>query len=218
MSAWFLVLSSAAEVIEGAVAFSIYHQAFKFYRLSGERKLLSLSTAFLVLGLGLLAHGAILAVLLFLLRSFPKMAFLLSRISSWALFACEVLAYGSLASSYFRTGSGEEAGLTLIVLSMAGAGRPMRPELLVKLVRYHPALELVVLALLSYLTYKTMSNFLSNRDMNPFLVGFAFLFLTVAHVCFFLSYFVASLYTTAHVLQLLAFICMSLMIVRVASA
>ena len=232
MLAWFLGLSSLAEVIEGVIALAIYHQAFRFYRLSGEKSLLRISTAFLVLGLGLLTHGLALGAMLFILAgrfSSIRLVVLLSRLTSLTLFGCEALAYGSLAFSYARAGGGGETsgtgqrGPALGALAslaqspiLARPGKPLGPEFLIRFVRYHPFMEVVILALLAYLTYKTISNFLRSRDVNPFLVGFAFLLLTVAHLCFLLSYFLTAFYITAHVLQLLAFISMCLLLVRVA--
>ena len=221
MSNWLLAFSSAAEVIEGLVALSICHYAYRFYRLSGEEALASLSASFLALSVGLLVHGTSLALICLVTSGFARPALrtailLASRIMGLVLFGCEALAYGYLAYSYAKPGRRAAALVLLPVL--AAAQRPPEPEALIRFVRYHPVLECLVLGLLIYLAYRTISNFLSSRDANPFLVSFAFLFLTAAHACFMLSYFLAALYLTAHILQLLAFLCMLMMLLRVISA
>ena len=215
--------SSVAEVLEGLVALAVYYQAFRFYRLSGERALMRVSASFLALGVGLLAHGLSLGAVLLALagpvRALTRPALFISRVMALALFGCEAFAYGYLAYFYAKPSQEEAAeGLLFPLVLRETPEKPPRPEALIRFIRYHPLLECVVLALLVYLTYKTVSNFLSSRDANPFLIGFAFLFLTAAHACFMLSYFLATFYFTAHVLQLLAFVCVFIVLLRVVSA
>jgi len=212
MLAGFLVFSSIMEVVEGSVAFLTCYHALKFYRLTGEKLLLRIHLAFLILGIGLLTHGTAIGITLSLIPSF-----LVFRTSALILFACELIAYVMLAYSYAKAGKEALAPVAPLLLLAREGGRKLGPEGLIRLIRYHPLLEALILVVLIYLSYKTISNFMSRGGLNPLLVSFSFLFLTVAHVCFLLSYSLAALYITAHVIQLLAFLSMLLMMLRVIS-
>jgi len=222
MLAWFLLFSTSMEVLEGAVALLTAYYALKFYRLVREDKLLKLFLAFLSMGLGLVVHGIMAGgVLISLARLRPALAFLTLRGSSYALFTCEAAGYILLSLTYARLPREEEGGAegpegsAALLLATAAAARPVRPELLVVLMRPPPVLEGIALALLIYLSARTTSNFLSRKEVNPFLVCFSFLFLTAARACFLLSFALAALYITGHVIQLLAFLSFLLLVLRV---
>ena len=224
MAAWFLGFSSAMEVAEGAVALLTCYHARRFYGLTGEKKLSWLSTAFLLVGIGLLAHGLSIAAVLFALAKLsPYVAGLVLKVMAPLLFACEALGYGLMAFCYVRAeegelGEGEGSPAPVVVLALAWplmGVRPLRPEQLMPWVRYHPVLEAIVLAILVFLTYRTTSGLTGRRGLGSFLVGLGFLFLTAAHACFMLSHALASLYVIGHVLQFLAFACMLGLMVRV---
>lgn len=221
MLAWFLLFSTSMEVLEGAVALLTAYHALKFYRLVREDKLLKLFLAFLSMGLGLVVHGITAGgVLISLARLRPALAFLTLRGSSYALFACEAAGYVLLSLAYARPpreegGAEGPGGSAAFLLATAAAARPIRPEHLVALMRPPPVLEGIALALLIYLSARTTSNFLSRKEVNPFLVCFSFLFLTAARACFLLSFALAALYITGHVIQLLAFLSFLLLVLRV---
>ncbi len=226
----FLLFSSAMEVLEGLVALLVCYHALKFYKLAGGKQLFSLFTAFLILGVGLMGHGLTTGLVIFYLARLKAFFVLLAlRVSALALFVCECASYGILAYSYTK-GPGEtgaapgKAQLTALSawlawpLATAIGQRSIKPEVLVALMRPHPLFEAVVLALLAYLSFRTTSHFLSERDLNPFLVCFGFLFLTAARACFLLSHALAALFITGHLLQLLAFLSILLVVLRVISA
>ncbi|HEW89842.1 MAG TPA: hypothetical protein ENG43_00680 [Candidatus Bathyarchaeota archaeon] len=221
MISWFITLSSIIEVVEAAVALFVSFYALRFYSLAREGLFMALFISFLVLGLGLLCHGAATGLLLMLAPRLRTAVFVLGmRAFAFMLSACEVFAYGLLAYSYTRYGapgrrkSDGAASLSFPAISLM-AGNPLRQEALIGLVRFHPLLEGLVLAVLAYLAFRTVSNFLSEKEVNPFLVGFSFLFLTASRVCFVLAFSLALLYITAHVLQLLAFLSLLMVLLRV---
>lgn len=220
MLAWFLSFSSAMEILEGSVALLTCYYAWRFYGLVREERLLKLFLAFLSIGLGLLAHGLVTAAVLSAIgRLRPGLTFMALRGSAIALFFCETVGYVLLALAYARSPE-REAGTAVVLLPFlsAAVARPIKPEHLVALMRPHPALEGVALAILIYLCARTTSNFLSRRELNPFLVCFGFLFLAAARACFLLSFALAALYITGHILQLLAFLSVLLLLLRVRAA
>ena len=224
----FMAFSSIVEAIEGVVALLVSYYALKFYSLARERLFLALFTSFIVLGLGLLVHGVATAVVLALSARMKPIVFFLSlRSLALVLSVSEVFAYGLLAYSYARYGAqgrqegvlGAQVLLPPVPASLPTAeGQPPSPEVLVGLVRCHPILEGIILVILAFLAFRTISNFLSKREVNPFLVGFSFLFLAAARACFVLAFFLALLYITAHALQLLAFLSLLIVLLRVVRA
>ena len=228
MIGWFIMLSSTLEVVEGLVAMLTCYLALRFYSLARERLFLALFTSFLILGLGLLIHGLAAGVVLLMAPRLRPSTFVLTlRSLALTLSICEAFAYGLLAYSYTRYGAPRHGGQTgqgvlpSLMLMPALAASPtnsMGQEVVVGLVRFHPLLEGLILAILAYLAFKTISNFLSEKDVNPFLVSFSFLFLAAARVCFVLAFSLTILYITAHVLQLLAFLSLLIVLLRVVRA
>jgi len=226
MLGWFIGFSSAMEMAEGLVALSTCYYASRFYGLTGERPLLWFQVAFLFLGIGLISHGITTGVALFFLvpRLGPITAMRVLKAMALVLFSCETIGYGILILSYVKAGRGEitASGAELVFLAPTAPvmKRPPRvpPEELIKWIRYHPFLEAVVLVMLVYLTFRAVHGLTGRGGLSSFLVGFAFLFLTIAHVCFMLSSVLASLYVIGHVFQLLAFTCFLGVVLRVMTA
>ena len=225
MLGWFIGFSSAMEMAEGLVALLTCYYASRFYGLTGEKSLLWFQVAFLLLGVGLLSHGIATSVALFFLVPGPGpiMAMRVLKATALVLFSCEAIGYGILIFSYVK-GGGEEGAPThedgdiafLAPIALA-AKRPPRilPEELVKWIRYSPFLEAIVLVMLIYLAFRAIHGLTGRGGLGSFLVGFAFLFLTIAHVCFMLSPVLASLYVVGHIFQLLAFTCFLGVVLRV---
>jgi len=227
MLGWFIGFSSAMEMAEGLIALSTCYYALRFYGLTGEKSLLWFQVAFLLLGVGLLSHGITTSVVIFfLLPSLgPITATRVLKAIALVLFSCEAMSYGILIFSYLRAGEGRgraPRGAELVLLAPVAptAKRPPRipPEELVKWIRYHPFLEAIVLVMLVYLAFRGIHSLTGREGLSSFLVGFAFLFLTIAHTCFMLSPVLASLYVVGHILQLLAFTCFLGVVLRVMAA
>ena len=226
MLAWFIGFSTAMEIAEGLVALLTCYYALRFYGLTGEKSLLWFHVAFLLLGVGLMAHGISTGAVLFFLvsRLGPALAMGILRAMALVLFLCEAVGYGALTFSYVRTGREEGPGGGGTELALLSAAAPIgrrpviAPEELIRWIRYHPLLEGVVLVMLVYLAFRTVYGLTGRGGLGSFLVGFAFLFLTIAHACFMLSPVLASLYVIAHIFQLLAFTCFLGVVLRVMTA
>jgi uncharacterized membrane protein len=82
-------------------------------------------------------------------------------------------------------------------------------------VEYHPVAEIILLVLVTYIAIQTGLNYSATKDRNALLVFLAFLLLALSHLFFILEPISAFYFVIGHVLQLLGYISLLWMLVRV---
>jgi len=192
---WFIGFDSLMLIVDAAIAFAISYYALKGYRLVKERTLFFLHFSFVLLGVGLLVDGVVtIPVLAFRGLSPIMTASYLMRITA------ETIAYGLLLFAYLRqtrSSMVETAPLALVL-------------------EYHPLFEIVVFFLVAYLAAQTAMNYSVRKERNSLLVFIGFALLSVSHMFFILPPILRLFFVMAHVSQLLGFVALLAMLVRVA--
>lgn len=122
-------------------------------------------------------------------------------------FASEVIAYGLIAYAYATQ-----------MRKMATDDLNLAPAAVVSYVlRYHPLLEVVPFFILIYVTYQTIINYLQKKHTGPLLVSIGFILITLSHLFFFFSSIFSLVYIFGHLVQLIGFLTLLTMLLRVAS-
>jgi len=81
---------------------------------------------------------------------------------------------------------------------------------------YNPFLETVVFFLIAYLAAQAAMNYSAKKERNSLLVFIGFVLLSVSHIFFILPPIVRLFFVMAHVSQLLGFVALLIMLLRVA--
>lgn len=216
---WFVGFDSVMEFIAFAIALAIAYQAFKGYRIAQQRTLLYVHFSFALLSAGLLIDS--LAGFLGLLARVLKFALALTLVGYMIYFITQLLAYSLLIYAYVsQAKSGTTPSASLVLIATPGlvalqATQDSVIRLFAPLVEYHPISEIVLLFLVLYITVQTSINYSATKDRNAFLVFLGFLLLTFSHLLFLLMPFSALLFVLGHMLQLLGFISLLAMLLRV---
>ena len=188
------------QFIAFAISFAVAYQALKGYKLSRERTFLYLNLSFVLLGTGLLVDG--LANLVVLLGRFHRALLFLSGIGYTINFAAQLLAYGILVIAYIQQTRDVSAQLALATF----------PVFFFELNTYA---ELILVFLLVYISVQTAINYSVNKTTNALLVFCAFTSLSIAHVFFLLFTLAPLFFPLAHIAQLLGFLLLLAMLLRV---
>jgi len=207
------------ESVAFIIAVVIAYEAFKGYRLTKQRTLLYVHFSFAMLSAGLLIDSlaGFLGIFARALKGF--VAFTLVGYTIY--FLAQVLAYVILVFAYVsqtRTLSTTSVFLSLVPLFGFAAFQtaPVPTiKLLGPLVEYHPVSEIVLLFLVFYIAVQTGLNYSATKDTNAFLVFLGFLLLALSHLAFVLMPFSSMLFVIGHVLQLLGFVSLLSMLLRV---
>jgi len=207
------------ELVAFTIALAIAYQALKGYRLTKQRTLWYVHFSFAVLSAGLLIDS--LTGFLGIVARTLRGTLSLTWIGYLIYFLAQLLAYSMLIYAYVsqtRTLGviSTAAPLTsLIGFAALQAGPAQGIRLLGPLIEYHPIPEIILLFLVLYIAVQTGINYSSTKDRNAFLVFLAFLFLTFSHLFFILQPFGALLFVFGHILQLLGFVSLFTMLLRV---
>jgi len=206
------------ESVAFIIALAIAYQALKGYRLTKQRTLWYVHFSFAVLSAGLLI--ASLTGFLGILARTMRGTLSLTWVGYSIYFLAQLLAYSMLIYAYVS--QTRTLGTTPVVATLAsllGFATQASPaqgiRLLGPLVEYHPIPETLLLFLVLYIAVQTGMNYLSTKDRNAFLVFLAFLLLTLSHLFFILQPFGALLFVIGHILQLLGFVSLFTMLLRV---
>ncbi len=198
---WFLGFDSLMEIIGFAIAFAVAYQALKGYRLAKERTLLYLHFSFVLLGVGLLVDG--LASLVVLVSHFLRALLYLYAVGYTINFFAQLVAYGMLVVAYLQ-----QTRSTSSQLAAAAAVSVLFFE-------RNAITELILLFLIVYITAQTAMNYSLNRNTNTLLVFGAFASLSLAHFFFLIFILVPVFFVFAHITQLLGFLLLLAMLLRV---
>jgi hypothetical protein len=211
---WFVGFDSLMEFIAFVIALAIAYQAFKGYRITKQRTLLYLQFSFALLSCGLLVDSVagFLGVLARVLRSTLRLTLLGYSI----YFFAQVLAYGILIFAYVsQTRSLAGSGMSVGLVPLFAALQAVPVRLLGPLVEYHPISEIVLLFLILYVAVQTGLNYSASKDRNALLVFLGFLFLALSHLLFILMLLSPVFFVIGHTLQLLGFVSLLTMLLRV---
>jgi hypothetical protein len=204
------------ELVAFIIALAIAYQALKGYRLTKQRTLWYIHLSFAALSAGLLVNSFLgfLGIIAYTLRSIVA----LSLIGYMIYFLAQLVAYGLLIYAYVsHTRTLNTTSSTAMLASLFGfvtlQATPIR--LLGPLVEYHPIPEIVLLLLVMYIAIQTGLNYSATKDRNALLVFLAFLLLALSHLFFILEPFSALFFVVGHILQLLGYISLLTMLLRV---
>jgi hypothetical protein len=190
------------EFIAFVIAIAVAHQALKGYRLSKEKTLLYLNLSFVLLGAGLLIDSLSNSVLL--LTRFQRAFLYLSSFGYTMNFAAQVLAYGLLVFAYIQQARGVNTQTALAVAPL--------PLLLFE---HNAVTELILIFLLVYISAQTAINYSMNKTTTTLFVFIAFTSLAVSHLFFLLFTLAPVFFPFAHVAQLLGFMLLLAMLLKV---
>jgi hypothetical protein len=188
------------EFIAFVIAIAIANQALKGYRLSKEKTLLYLNISFVLIGAGLLVDG--LASLIVLLAHARRAFFYPFAVGYSIYFVAQVVAYGLLVYAYIHQARGVSGPAVLAAAPFLFFER-------------NAVTELILIFLLAYIATQTGINYSINKNSNSMLVFGAFVSLVVAHVFFLVFIVVPIFFVFAHVAQLLGFLLLLVMLLRV---
>ncbi len=194
---WFIGFDSAMQIVDATIAFAIGYYALKGYRLIRERTLLFLHFSFVLLGVGLLVDGVV---------TIPVLAFRgllpIITVSYLVRIMAEIAAYALLLFAYLRQTRSFVGATTLSAMVLY----------------YHPLPEVVVFFLVAYLAAQAAMNHSVKKERNSLLVFIGFALLSVSHLFFILPPILKFFFVMAHVSQLLGFVALLTMLLRVARA
>lgn len=216
---WFVGFDSLMEFIAFIIALAVAYQAVKGYRFTKQRTLWYVHFSFAVLSAGLLIDS--LAGFLGILARALRATVAVTLVGYSVYFFAQLLAYCMLIYAYVsQTRTLNTASIPVLLASLFGfatlqtaPGPPIR--LLGPLVEYHPVSEILLLFLVFYVAVQTGLNYSATKDRNAFLVFLAFVFLALSHLFFILQPIGPLLFVIGHVLQLLGFVSLLPMLLRV---
>jgi len=198
---WFFGFGAFMEFIAFAIAIAIANQALKGYRLSKEKTLLYLNLSFVLIGAGLLVDG--LASLIVFVTGAHRGFLYPFAVGYTIYFFAQVIAYGLLVYAYVYQAREIGAGPALI------AAVPFL------FFARNAVTELILIFLLVYIATQTGNNYSLNKGTNALLVFGAFVTLSIAHVFFLIFTVDRIFYPLAHITQLLGFLLLLWMLLRV---
>jgi hypothetical protein len=204
------------ELIAFVIAVAIAYQALKGYRLTKQKTLWYVHLSFAALSAGLLVDSF--AGLLGIVARTLRGAVALSLVGYEIYFVAQLIAYGLLIYAYVsHTRTLNTIPSAAVLSSLFGfvtlQAFPIR--FFGPFVEYHPVAEIILLVLVTYIAIQTGLNYSATKDRNALLVFLAFLLLALSHLFFILEPFSAFYFVIGHVLQLLGYISLLWMLVRV---
>lgn len=192
---WFAGFDSLMQIVDAAIAFTIGYYALRGYKLIKDRTLFFLHFSFVLLGVGLLVDGVVTIPALAFRGLLPIMA-----LSYHLRITAEIVAYGLLVFAYLKQTRSLMVSAALATLFL----------------EYNPFLEIVVFFLVAYLAVQAAINYSAKKERNSLLVMVGFVLLSVSHMFFILPPVVRLFIVMAHVAQLMGFVALLVMLVKVA--
>lgn len=200
---WFVGFDTIMQIVESIIAFAVAYYALKGFRLVKDRTLFFLHFSFVLLGLGLLTDGVVgMPVLAFRGLTAVMAVGYLIRITA------EIIAYALLLFAYLRQTKSFMADATLLATAAP-------PIVLYEILPYHPLLEIAVFFLIAFVATQAAMNYGVRKERNSLLVLIGFVLLAISHVFFILPPMNRLFFAIAHVSQLLGFLALLIMLLRV---
>lgn len=203
---WFVGFDSMMQIVESIIAFAVAYHALKGFRLVKDRTLFFLHFSFVLLGLGLLTDGVV---------GLPVFAFRgLSPVVATGYFiriTAEIIAYTLLLFAYLRQTKSFMTSTALLAMTAS-------PVSMFEVLPYHPLLEIAVFFLIAFIATQTAMNYGVRKEKNSLLVFVGFVLLAISHVFFMLPPIIELFFVVAHMTQLLGFLALLIMLLRVTGA
>lgn len=191
------------ELVSALISFVIGYYALKGYRVSSEKGLLLLHFGFVTLGVSMILRVITTFYAIALVRELgslkPPVATALT-FASIIYSIAQLIAYGLFTVNYTRQAR---------MLTQAAIIGPFF------LLRYNPNLELIAVVLLGYVAVQSIINLAMKRNAEAFLVTAGFSFMFLSHLFFLFTIAEEALYLTGQITQLIGFLCLLAMLMRV---
>lgn len=209
----FVVLSM--ELASSIISFIIGYYALKGHRASGARGLFFLYLGFLVLGVGIFLRtmaAVYFALILSVHEQSPRQLLGLLNLTVWIYTLTQLIAYSLFTTTYVLQSRNIEKRNVAVgaVSAVAAAAAPFSGRLF-----YIPALELVAITLLGFVTAYSFANWLLRRGTDAALVFFGYGFMMLSHVFFLIMIFREGFLLLGQTTQLAGFLCLLAMLAKV---
>lgn len=189
------------ETISALISFSIAYFAMKAYKLTGNKSLMYLYFGFSVLGAGMITRVIASTYIALLIKELEiKIRNLIFTIS---------MIYGLMRTIAYILFTLAYVHRTKIEIEQGAVTATIIPIIL------NPYFELVEMTLLIYVTAQAAINFIESRNVNSMLIFVGFTLILISHIAFMFSIIISQMYILAHLIQLIGFICMLLMLIKV---
>ncbi len=196
--AWFFGFDSLMYLLSAAIGFLVSFHAFKLYNMTSKKSHFYLHASFAALGMGLLILGVTTVFsITFLSASMQADAYSwVDDFGFWIYYASSLFAYGLLLMMYLP--------------------EKMRfPIFLPLWFNMFPYFQVLSLFMLSYVIFKSASNYMLNRNANSLLVMLAFALIGAYHLLSLFTSLNYMIYVLAEVSLLSGFVSLLIMLTRV---
>lgn len=192
------------ELVSAIISFLIGYYALKGYKASSERGLLFLHFGFVILGVSMLLRVITTIYVISIYGESPVRPFIeFARIVYPSI---ELVAYALFAFTYTY-----QAKISSELKAVAPA--------VIFLLLYNPLLELLAIVLLAYVLVQSIINSVAKRSSGAMLVSLGFSCMFVGNLFFLFSTDDAPfLYIVGHFINLIGFLCLLIMLMRVSKA
>jgi hypothetical protein len=176
--------------------------AFKVYRLTSENSVRNLFISFFILGLGFLILTATSLYTYISIEFYKSLSgiVLFNYYGFSVYYLLSIIAYILLALTYL---SKKKGGKILPVLFV--------PLWYADFTQFH----VISLLLLGFIIFKSLKNSIKRKEMNSYLVTFAFVSLAMFHILLLLTSFTPFMYTVANSFLIVGFLALLVMLIRV---
>lgn len=200
---WFYGFDSLLTGIAALIGFFVSYYAFKLFDMSSKRPHFYLYGGFVLLSMGLIVFSLINAYIYFNFVMFNQLtkfdtAVWVDDFTVWIYYISSSLAYLAFVMMYLP-----ERRKFLPILFLPAWYRAF------------PYFHVSSFFLLSFVIFRTITNYFMKKSLNSFLVLIAFLFMGLFHVLLLLTPFNELIYVIAHLFLITGFISLLIMLIRV---
>jgi len=200
--AWFYGFDSAMYLVSAIIGFLVSFYAFRLFELTQKKFHFYLYLGFTVLSMGLLTI-AITSGYVYLdyfrtgqyIGSDPYSS--VDDFGYWIYYAASLVGYALLTMIYLP----EKAKFLPLLIPVWTKG--------------FPYFQILSFFLLSYITFRSVINFVKKKNLNTFLVFLAFGGIALYHLLLFFTFFGKIIYVVAHFSLLAGFVSLLIMLLRV---
>jgi hypothetical protein len=195
---WFFGLDSVMYLLSAAIGFLVSFNAFKLYSITSKKSHFYLYASFAVLGMGLLVLGVttVFSISVSSASFFADTVSWVDDFGFWIYYASSLFAYGLLAMMYLP-----EKLKFPIFLPFWNIG--------------FPYFQVLSIFLISYVIFKSASNYMLNKNSNALLVMAAFILMGAYHLLSLFTSLNEIMYVLAQISLLSGFVSLLIMLTRV---
>ena len=200
------------ELTSSFISILVGYQAFKGYKASSAKGLLFLHLGFMILGIGIFLRAITAVFFVLIIRTtetIPSSLVGLSNFAGMIFTITQLVAYSLFIATYVLQAKSLRQQNLEVEGSIAAAIFPV-----VRLF-YIPTLELLAITMLGFVAVSSLMNWLHQRNLNSALVFLGFGFMFLSHLLFLFMIFDELLLFFGQVMQLIGFVCLLIMLVKV---